>query len=67
MNLLEEPKQDSDDRNNYFRMTEETYLHSLSLVDPLTERKDTRMWKAITPDERLTVSTSQTPLIIPHV
>lgn len=37
-------------------MTEETYFHLLYLVAPFIERKDMGMQKAITPDERLTVT-----------
>ena len=55
-NLLNELSLEPEDRFNYMRMNEATYLRLLSLVTPHIERKNTVMRDAITPHERLSVT-----------
>ncbi|KAK5650121.1 hypothetical protein RI129_001150 [Pyrocoelia pectoralis] len=56
VNLLQELRFEPDDWRNYLRMDEDSYVRLLTLVSPLTERKDTMLRAAITPHERLTAT-----------
>ena len=56
VNLLKELRFHPKDWHNFLRMSESTYLTLLSMVSPLIQKKDTAMWQAITPHERLTAT-----------
>ncbi|PNF19897.1 hypothetical protein B7P43_G12288 [Cryptotermes secundus] len=56
MDLLQDLKCLPKDWSNYLRMDESTYLELLSIFSPYIKKEDTNMRKAITPNERLTVT-----------
>ena len=42
------------DYKNFLRMDHDTFTHLMTMVRPLIEKKDTQLWDAIPPSERLT-------------